>query len=183
MKTTMKLLTYVMMALALVLTTTSCDGEDGANGLDGEIGPTGQDGQNGQDGQDGNANVIASPWFQSNSWTNSGSPSAYFDRPAPEVTQEIIDNGVVLAYTKLAGDSNYIRPLPGTTIERFFWNFFITEPGNIRFTVFTLDGSNINPANSNEFRYVIIPSSELLNKSSIDFNDYNAVKEYYNLKD
>ncbi|MBQ4820170.1 hypothetical protein [Aquimarina sp. MMG016] len=177
MKTTVKFLTYLMMIFTLVITSTSCDGEDGANGIDGVEGPQGPA------GQDGNANVIASPWFQSSSWVNSGSPSAYFDRSAPEVTQEIIDNGVVIAYTKLAGDSNYTRPLPATTLDRFFWNFFITEPENIRFTAFTLDGSNISPSSNNQFRYVIIPSSELLNRSSIDLNDYNAVKEFYKLKD
>ena len=42
MKTTVKFLTYVVMAFALVFT--SCDGEDGMDGMDGAEGPQGEQG-------------------------------------------------------------------------------------------------------------------------------------------
>ncbi|WP_299213136.1 hypothetical protein [uncultured Aquimarina sp.] len=56
MKTTMKFLTYILIASALIMT--SCDGEDGTDG---------------EDGEDGNAEVIYSEWIPADFTGNSSS--------------------------------------------------------------------------------------------------------------
>ncbi len=85
------------------------DGVDGTNGVDGVDGADGVDGVDGADGQDGNFNVFASDWIEpgfsmneegQEGWTESyDSPLAIeFFQEAPQLTQEILDSGVVLVY-------------------------------------------------------------------------------------
>ncbi len=85
MKTTMKFLTYVMMAFALVLTTASCDGEDG---MDGAEGPQGEQGIPGP--------TRESIYTESGS-LNSGSITA---------TDTFNPVGPPLSFTKVYDDSN-----------------------------------------------------------------------------
>ena len=141
----MKKLTKILCALLVVLTM-SC-AKDGA---------TGPQGPAGTNGINGNANVLYSDWFTIASW--SGSSGAYtFNKSESQVTQTIIDQGVVLAFAKLAGDGTNIRPFPANTAgSAIFWNYILTV-GNIQFT------TNVSsPSTTNQFRYVIIPSTTSL---------------------
>ncbi|SDZ88474.1 hypothetical protein [Bizionia paragorgiae] len=81
---------YVVLAL-FVAFSFSCTPEDGE---DGPIGPQGEQGIAGTDGIDGNANVQVLTIDMS---TEAGS---YDDVVVPELTQDIIENDVVLGYIK-----------------------------------------------------------------------------------
>ncbi len=137
----------------------------------------------------GTANVRYSAWFEAGDWTSGGPDYAYFDESAPSITQEIIDEGVVKAFTQLAGDNGRTRPLPATTIfsNKIIWNFHIEGVGTLRFTAETVDGSAPNPVDSNEFRYVVIPGGEQLKAKAkslpIDLNNYEQVKKYFGIRD
>ena len=185
MKKAMKFLTFSMMVLALVLT--SCSAEDGVDGTNGAIGATGPAGSDGADGQDGNANVIYSNWFQPSAWTGGGTAFAFFDKTAVGLTQEVMDQGAVLAYAKLSGDGTNVRPLPADTGSGLFlWNYLITGVENIRFTVTRTDAtSNVNPT-GNQFRYVIIPGGVLASKgfTTGDFKkmSYEEVMDHFGLE-
>lgn len=134
----------------------------------------------------GTANVIYSGWFEAGSYTNGGTESAYVEKSAPVISQEIIDDGVVLAFTKLISDNGFVRPLPATTIDinDAIWNYVIPEAGSIRFTVKTTDGGNISPAGTNQYRYVIIPGGVSLNKKKIlKQMPYKEIKKQFGLQD
>lgn len=142
---------------------TGIPGATGAAGPAGPAGPAGATGATGATGPAGTANVIYSAWFTSGTWTGSGTNNAFFDRAAPGVTAAIRDNGVVLAYARLAADATNIRPLPATTgtgAGLVIWNFFSPAVGSLRFTADTPSGTVV-PSTTNEFRYVLIAGSVL----------------------
>lgn len=155
MKTTMKFLTYCMIAFTLVLT--SCDGEDGMDGAEGPQGITGTD------GQDGNANVV------------SVSFNAYdieigqneFD--IPELTQEIFDHGVVLGYVTVDGNP-FWETLPLVISEDVPLDIDRIEVGKITLTATFTQTLN--------FRFVLIEGTDA---SSFNFNSYEEVRSFYNL--
>lgn len=145
----------------------SCS-KQGSAGPQGEAGPQGPAGGA---GPAGSANVIYSAWFLTGAtgWDTlnfAGSYLAYatYDKAAPQVTQAIIDNGIVLAYMKgdpTTGNTNDVFPLPYTVGAGFaftdHWDFVLNAPGNIRF-LYKADYP-WTPAQLGgiSFRYVIVP--------------------------
>ena len=181
MKTTLKFLTYVMMAFALVFT--SCDGEDGMDGAEGpqgEQGISGQDGMDGQDGvdgEDGNANVIASPWTPTE-FSTTASTLTFFDIEDPQITPEIADGAAFYAYGR-SGAAVLSIPLVFSNRSYYFGVF--PDDNNFRFIAASVDGATpFIFGDVLEVRYVIIPQAS---RMSIDYTNYEEVKRAYNLKD
>lgn len=112
-----------------------------------------KEGPAGANGQD--AKVYYSEWFSPSAWSgNSG--NWYFDANAPDLTQEIVEGGVVLAYAWLGGDqygSSTMRPLPCYAVQAN-WSFLIHQYGSIEFTS---DLVAIPATTGNKFRFVAIP--------------------------
>src|SRR5215831_19603472 len=138
------LIPFVILALGVLQFNCSKEGPTGPQGATGPQGPTGAAGAA---GPAGSANVIYSPWFLTGAagWdtvTNAATYGAYatFDKAAAGVTQDIMDNGIVLSYMKgdpSTGLANDIFPLPYTIGVGFgftdHWDFALNAPGNIRF--------------------------------------------------
>ena len=172
MKTTVKFLTYVMMAFALVLT--SCDGEDGANGLDGAIGPEGQS------GQDGNANVLVKT-VDNLVW----STGTYLGRTANEfiitdtdIDQDVLDNSLILAYFQLSGDDiwypmTYSFPFSSGDSEVITFTYSLDT-----LSIYALSTSGPLNAGITKIKYVIIEGTD---PSSINFSNYVEMQTYYGL--
>jgi len=123
-------------------------------------GPQGPEGPAGQD-----AKVYYSEWFSPTAWSgNSG--DWYFVATAPDLTEDIVERGIVLAYAWLDGDlynSTTVRPLPANAVGAN-WSFLVHEYGSIEFT------SNMfsRPVTSgNKFRFVAIPGNIPALKSAI----------------
>lgn len=153
--------------------TTGATGPAGPAGPTGPAGPQGPAGAPGAPGPAGTANVIYSPWVTTvtGDWVNGfTAPNNYnvwrvYNRTAPGVTQNIIDQGVVLAFGKnfIIGAST---PLPGVVqlpyMENFnmqFYGFNLSQVGRITFTYDPGDGFE-RPDNQIigiAYRYVIIP--------------------------
>ena len=130
-----------------------------------QAGPAGLDGQN--------ATVYYSDWVTPSTWTGA-SGDWYFDVNAPDLTSDIVENGVVLAYVWLAGDfydGTAVRPLPAYAVGAN-WSFLIHQYGSIEFT----SDMVLKPATTgNKFRFIAIPgtlptlkSAMLNNKSAQD---------------
>jgi hypothetical protein len=122
----------------------------------GKEGPPGPEGQS--------APVYYSEWFSPTSWSGS-SGDWYFAATAPDLTKEIVENGVVLAYVWLAGDvydGTSVRPLPATAVGAN-WSFLVHEYGNIEFTsdMFARPGTT-----GNKFRFIAIPGTITALKSA-----------------
>jgi hypothetical protein len=135
---------YLLMAFAL-LTFTGC-GKEGTPGLDGQ-----------------NAAVYYSEWFTPSAWSGS-TGDWYFSATAPDLTQNNVENGVVLAYVWLDGDvytSTSIRPLPAYAVGAN-WSFLIHQYGSIEFNSDMI----AKPLTTHKFRFVVIPGTSVALKSA-----------------
>ncbi|WP_055444583.1 hypothetical protein [Lacinutrix himadriensis] len=158
---------YILLAL-LVVFSFSCSPEDGEDGKDGVLGATGTngtDGTDGTDGSDGNANVFVSEWIHASySPTSIDSASRLqFIIPAPELTQDVINNSAILIYGKTNGIEVWGLPLTFPYLDQNF-SFMINSIGDI--DIFC-DGGTSAPY-LNYFKYVIIPSNTI--KTNIDYS-------------
>jgi len=108
--------------------------------------------------------------------------------PAPRLTQNIIDRGVVivywrylntvvqLPYTSDAGSG--VGPAKTSTIN------FVPKPGVIYITRYTHDNSASVGFGTIQFRYVLIPGGvEASALANVDINNYDAVKSALQLTD
>ena len=123
-------------------------------------GPQGPAGANGKD-----ATVYYSEWFSPVAW--SGGPGDwYFAASAPDLTTDIVEGGVVLAYAWLAGDlyqGTSMRPLPCYAVGAN-WGFLIHEYGSIEFTS---DMLSVPATTGNKFRFIAIPGNIPATKSGV----------------
>ncbi len=122
-------------------------------------GPQGPAGATGKD-----ATVYYSEWFSPVAWAGT-SGDWYFEANAPDLTQDIVENGVVLAYAWLDGDlysGSAVRPLPAKAVGAN-WGFLIYKYGSIEFTT---DQFSI-PLTTHKFRFVAIPGTIPAAKSAI----------------
>ena len=123
---------------------------------DGPQGPQGPAGQN--------ATVYYSEWFSPSAWSG-GSGDWFFAASAPDLTQGIVENGVVLAYAWLAGDvygGTSVRPLPAYAVGAN-WSFLIHQYGSIEFTS---DMAAAPLTAGNKFRFIAIPGTSHALKSA-----------------
>jgi hypothetical protein len=126
---------------------------------EGPIGPQGPA------GVDGNANVIASPWYTPNSWNyDNATLEYYFDVSNSAITSDIVENGAILAYASLPNDvyPYAVRPLPAYALG-CDWDFLIPDYGSIEFTT---DAASTPGTSGYSFRFILIPSSYTLTKST-----------------
>ncbi len=137
-------------------------------GKDGQQGPQGLQGTAGK-----NATVYYSEWFAPTAWSGA-SGDWYFAATAPDLTQGVVENGVVLAYAWLAND-NYggssVRPLPAYALNAN-WSFLIHEYGSIEFTC---DMTTVPLTSGNKFRFIAIPGTDPALKSAT--SGYRSEKE------
>ncbi len=126
-------------------------------------GPAGRDGLDGEDGLDGNANVIYSQWYTPNAW-NGETGDWYFQVASNSLSQDVVEAGVILAYTSLPGDlyPAAVRPLPAYAIGAN-WDFLIPDYGMIEFTS---DAISQPGTNDYYFRFVVIPSNIALKSTA-----------------
>lgn len=144
-----KISTVYLLVAFVSLFFTGC-GKDGAQG------PAGRDGQN--------APVYYSKWFSPTVWSGT-SGDWYFSASAPDLTQDVVENGVVMAYVWLQGDlynSNTVRPLPAYCIGAN-WSFLIHQYGSIDF----MCDLSTQPFNAGDkFRFIAIPGTSLALKAA-----------------
>lgn len=118
-------------------------------------GPAGRDGQDGLDGL--NTDVYYSEWFSPSTWSGV-SGDWYFDASAPDLNQNIVESGAVLAYIWLADDlyeGVAVRPLPAYAVGAN-WDFLIPDYGSIEFTS---DMIELPRTSGNKFRFIAIPGN------------------------
>lgn len=206
---TMKFFTYALFVTFLSLAACSPeDGEDGADGIDGATGTTGQDGADGtngtdgQDGTDGNANV-STFIFDASDFEGTGDTVTM-----GEVTQDVLDNDVVLTYLSSLNTLNEVVTsiqVPGTFRDDFTNDLFIAGvelfpgdvfSGNLSFSYVLLSSGNVHPVQAGQFselKVIIIESSSTTGRSAgitkesinaelaaagVDINNYDDVLEY-----
>jgi hypothetical protein len=173
----------------------SCSAEDGEDGVNGAIGATGPAGANGTNGQDGNANVKT---FVFDLSSESG---ASIPIDVPELTQDVIDNDLVIGYLQNGVSATYF-PIPagvwpnGTggfydiavdiAVGKYWVHFYEVgtqtlmsvvgvELGKLKIVV--AESSNTTTAKTNRESL-----RSQLKSAGVDVNDYKAVMDYYGLE-
>jgi hypothetical protein len=156
-----------VLALALLI---GCEGEQGPKGDPGEQGEQGIQGVKGDQGDPGTANVIYSEWATLDGvWRDTSMFGGSFKvnhLMAADVTEDIMDNGVVLCYASYASS---VTPLPYTNSS--YTMSFQLDPGKVLFTTIKPDlTGGVELINTMEFRYIIIPGGTAATKAAVDYN-------------
>lgn len=141
-----KITTIYLLSAFLTLIVAGCSN-------DGMQGPAGQD-----------ATVYYSEWFTPTAWSGEAG-DWYFDANAPDITEDIAENGLVMAYVWLADDlydATAVRPLPAYAVGAN-WSFLIYQYGSIEFTC---DMNSKPLTTGNKFRFIAIPGTTLTLKSA-----------------
>ncbi len=190
----MKKLTFQIAVIALVaagisLASCSKEGPAGPAGAQGAAGPTGAQGPAGAKGDPGTANVIYSEWLD----VTFEEGLAMME--AQELTADILNGGAIKVYWN-AGTAEQPLVVPVPCV--FPIGFIVEEPEEDQPDIFidpyyevgriTLS-SNYNLTSTDgasRFRYILIPGGVQAARKAVtevDWNDYNQVKKYLNLKD
>jgi len=149
---------------------------------DEEQGPPGPEGPAGQD-----ATVFYSEWFSPSDWSGT-SGDWYFSASAPDLNQDIVEGGVILAYAWLADDLyvGAVRPLPAYAVGAN-WDFLIPDYGSIEFTS---DMTERPLTSGNKFRFIAIPgtipalkSASVKSEQELRNMSYKEVCKLYNIPD
>jgi len=173
---------------------TGATGPAGEDGTDGTNGTNGTDGTNGEDGEDGNANVATYTYDLS---SESG---ATITVNATALSQEVIDNDLILGY--LSKNGNTYTPIPAPiyafglgdnsdiaveiSLNRY-WMFF--------YEVGTENLKSVTVGQLDELKLIVIESNSTtsgksskantlsnLKSAGVDTSDYYAVMDYYGLE-
>lgn len=140
---------------------TACSPEDGADGAAGPQGLQGTAGTDGLDGQDGNANV--SSVLLQNVAIVVGNNN--FD--IPELTQDILDNGLVYAYAQTLS-STFWEPLPIATGGSIILDIDRIFVGSVQLTATFSQNLNI--------RFVLVAGTDV---NGVDFSNYKEVENHF----
>ena len=148
----------------------------------GNTGPAGPAGPAGAQGPAGSANVIYSQWFTPGSWkkdTIFGEYGFSYTKATADITQPVLDSGVVLTFGKLDGYNVSIWPtaqvaqLPITvtyrlssTIYNDTWSALATA-GNLKIRFVDDQNYYSGISNNHQFRYVIIPGGVKSSAASV----------------
>lgn len=174
-----RLFNGIFVALIGALLIVSCSAEDGATGPigpqgeQGEAGPQGEagadgaDGAQGEQGEPGTANVIYSGWIDSEFDNNIITISASFTINAPLITDDIINEGVILVFGRstpapVTNDTD-VFPLPivfGAARQQSYY-FRAEQAGELVITVAANEeGEAVGVPFFGEYRYILIPGEE-----------------------
>jgi hypothetical protein len=152
-------------------------------------GPAGANGVNGIDGvngKDGNANVRSTSFsVLTGNWTSSGS-IWYADLPVSTITADIANTGSVKVFMGSTTSTGVWLNMPWIELgSSFFSTFnFNYSTGSVR--VFKMDSDLTLPSNpgNRSFKVIVVKSSVMaITNSSIDWTNYNSLKEVFNLAD
>lgn len=148
--------------LATTLTFTSCDKE--------EAGPPGADGV---------ANISAHSFVtNTNAWAADNSSNVLiYQHTIPEITEDVVQSGAVLAYLgDGTGDLWIAMPLSTLGID-FVFGYY---ESNVEINVSLSNGEMPSNPGGQEFKVVIIPPAQRI--STVDHQDYEQVQHAYGLK-
>jgi hypothetical protein len=138
----------------------------------GPAGATGPQGPAGAQGPTGSANVTYSQWFTPATWVKDtvfGIYGFYYNKATTDITQQVVDSGLVLTYGKLDGYTTAIWPtsqvaqlpitityMEGSTTYTDVWSALVTT-GNLEIQF--VDNMDLygGISNAHQFRYIVIP--------------------------
>lgn len=202
------LFSIVLLSILII----SCSAEDGATGPVGPAGPQGEQGEVGADGADGDqgeqgdsgtANVIYSPWIDSEFDLNIISTSASFSIFTIALTEDIIEEGVILVYGRtfpapITEDTDvYALPMVLGAARQQSYYYRAEEVGELVISVAANEeGDPAGVPFFGEYRYIFIPGEQPTNvltvgggsgskQQTLDYSkmSYEEVLEFFGIED
>jgi hypothetical protein len=177
-----KILTVATMVL-LAMTMMFCEQEEGPRGV------PGADGEDGADGKDGNANVITYLFTDSLDIAWGGSTINFNYDTSFTIPDSIIEEGVILVYKKVKSFTVMWYPVPGLGYNGLYVTRLFIRDDMIQIRAYDPDGSSWSGGTLPELsaiKIILIPSSTVINMkksgANIDFKDYEATMDYFDLK-
>ena len=146
---------FSWLLLCVALMVIGCEGPEGPAGPTGPTGPA------------GTANVIYSGWYSPETWvaqTTFGIAERVYTMTTDALTQEIIDNGVVLVYMRFVGFNPQINQLPVFLADVSYSFLFRAQAGSIEVVYYRTTSPTTDPGvipSANQVRYVLIPGGVL----------------------
>lgn len=168
---TKKMKTFKFLSVALLIASASIFS---SCAKEGPAGPAGAD------GKDGNANVKSNSYFITGSeWTYS-SGEATLTKQMSQITQDMVNNGVVAVYVKSAGSSVW-EAMPtsyASTTGVVLSLGYSYEVGKLHLfwtwnTTATIGAADIG---NNDFKVVVISGSALARHPNVNVRDYQQVE-------
>ena len=188
-------LSRLLILAGLCIITFACEGPEGPAGATGPAGPqgaagaqgpAGNKGPDGVQGVTGTDNVFFSSWI-TNTWTKMPDNFVWDTIAAPQITDDILNKGVVLAYYRDNATVTWAKPYPaqiyqgGTAAWMFTLEHKAIKEKLILFhgpsRVAGSDATNIVPFS--QVRYMVIPG--VTPAGRLDFSDYEAVCAYFGI--
>ncbi|MEQ8908183.1 MAG: collagen-like protein [Vicingaceae bacterium] len=188
----------ILLISLITLAVVACNPEDGDTGPVGPVGspgatgPKGDTGPAGQDGIDGNANVGAVTFNVPSSAWSTGSVKTYA-RNIAEITQEVVDDGLVMTYQRQSPDTDWDalpysyniglldqngNPLTATIQIQFSYDtdsLFLSNSNSLRANI----GNSATFPGDREFKVVIIPPASLV--KNMDYKDMEMLQAVYGI--
>lgn len=187
---TTKLFSTLLLAVVILFTACSKDGEEGPAGPAGPQGPAGPNGPTGAQGEPGTANVIYSAWLNVEFESITEDSSVYLaEIDAPMLDSLMLNKGDMKVFLNAGTLSDpLVIPLP--TLDILLTGIIINpyfQKGKILLSA-AEDASSFTDEGSGEmawqYRYVLIPGGTAARKYMlVDWNDYKQVKAFLNLQD
>ena len=163
-------------------------GDPGPSGQAGPLGPAGSTGSQGSQGPVGIANVIYSPWINSN-WVRLASNSVEDIINNAVFTQEVQNNDMVLVYMKDTPTSTVVQELPRLVFSNDLILFSLeiaVRIGSIRLShnrsqhPDLLGADNLFP--ESQVRYIIVPAEIFGRLNLPDFSNYKEVCNVFEIE-
>jgi len=178
----------LLIAITLIISSCAKDGSAGATGPAGPAGPQGPGGAPGVPGAAGpagTANVIYSAWTDTTTWrpdttmtgTKIDTVGWFANISAPKLDTTMLNTGEIKVYINLGTTADpVVFPLPFNNGRVFIDVVFFTN------TIQVSSNANLKGL---PIRYILIPGGVKAGRGykTINWNDYNQVKAFLNLKD
>lgn len=178
MKTTCKIISTI--ALSVVIALSGC--VKGDKGPKGDTGAQGAQGATGPQGNQGNANVQSATFTVSaSSWVISP-PSYYATINYSAITQSIVNTGAVLVYWSNGSGGYSQLPLTYYPTASYSRNMEpVSYNGGVNIWVYDSDLTQTIAPGTQVYKIVVIASNYM--KPGVNHDNYNEVKQAYNLQD
>lgn len=164
------------------------DGTDGVDGIDGVDGTDGADGADGEQGETGTANVIYSDWIDSEFDANVIATGTSFTIDAPSITDDIINDGVVLVFGRstpavITNDTDvYGLPVVFGANRQQTYYFRLEQAGELDITfASTVSGQSAGTPFFGAYRYVLIPGGTEAGNGIGGITTKNSEADYANM--
>ncbi|SOD89691.1 collagen-like triple helix repeat-containing protein [Spirosoma fluviale] len=166
---------------------TGATGPAGASGVAGATGATGPTGAQGVAGVSGTSSVTQVTYATSFTLANDIYKTYYFDLPS-YISKAVVDKSIVLVYMQFSENPDYVYQISGPTFygdEFIYLTFSSNNSSGIVQSIAIKRSKGTFFKAVTKVRVLIIPAANLVNgrKAAVDHSNYEAVKEYYDLKE